>query len=244
MKKPLLIFSAFILVAIAACNKNGLQNTSLPITSADAANMVGGSLSANSGGFVTMTADVAIKAQINVCGGTKADSATHQNVTGATTTYYYKYKILNTLNCNTNNQADNITSALIFSGNFSGPYLSVTASGSSNFTFAGLTTQATVYTYNGEFKSNASYKLKSDTLNSGTVIIDLVVKGLTITKSSVTAPSGITAGTATVTVTGTSKNGAINFTGTLTYNANATATLVLAGTTYIIDLTTGVATKQ
>src|SRR5471030_2628462 len=110
MKKPLLIFSVLILLATAARNKNGLQSTSLPITSADVANMVGGSLSANSGGFVTMAADVAIKGQTTVCGATKADSATHQNVIGASTAYYYKYKILNTLNCNANNQADNITS--------------------------------------------------------------------------------------------------------------------------------------
>jgi len=243
MKKSLLIISGLALVALASCTKNTVQSTT-PITSVDVANIVGGSLSANSGGFTTMTADVAVKAQTTACGSSKADSATHQNVTGATTTYFYKYKILNTLNCNTNNQADIITSALGFNGNFNGPFVAITASGTSNFTFAGLTPQATVYTYNGEFKSTATYKLKRDTTNTGTVTIDLVVKGLVITKSSVTTPSGITAGTATLTVTGTSKNGAINFTGTLTYNANATATVVLAGTTYIIDLTTGVATKQ
>lgn len=243
MKKKLLIIGAFMFAALASCKKNTLQTAS-PITSADVANMVSGSLSANSGGLTTMTSDVAVKAQTTVCGSAKADSATHQSETNATTRYYYKYKILNTLNCNTNNQADNITSALSFSGYFNSPSLFITASGSSNFTLAGLTQQATVYTYNGEFKSTAAYKLKRDTLNSGTVNIDLVVKGLVITKSSVTSPSGITAGTATVTITGTSKNGAINFTGTLAYNNTGTATLVLTGTTYVIDLITGIVTKQ
>jgi len=243
MKKPLLIISAFMLIALASCVKNAVQTTT-PVTTADVASIVGGSLSANSGGFSTMTSDVAVKAQTTGCGTVKTDSVTHQSVTGATTTFNYKYKMVNTLNCNTNNQPDNITSALTFSGNFNGPYVAITASGSSNFTFAGLTPQATVYSYNGEFKSTATYKLKRDTLNTGTINIDLVVKGLIITKSSVTTPSGITAGSATATITGTSKNGALNFTGTLTYNGNGTATLVLTGATYLIDLTTGVATKQ
>ena len=242
MKKDLLIIGAFIFVTLASCNKNSLKSTS-PITDEDVANMVGGSLSANSGGLTTMASDIAVKAQTSFCGSAKADSATHQSETGATTAYYYKYKILNTLNCNTNNQADNITSALSFNGYFNSPYLSITAGGSSNFTFAGLTQQATAYTYNGEFKSSATYKLKRDTLNSGTVNIDLVVKGMVITKASVTSPSGITAGTATATITGTSKNGAINYTGALTYTTNGTATLELAGTTFVINLITGVVTK-
>jgi hypothetical protein len=70
--------------------------------------------------------------------------------------------------------------------------------------------------------------------------VDIVVTNLTVNKSTKT----ITGGTAAITISVTIPKGTFNFSGPLTFNGDGTATLIINGTTYNINLTTGVVTKQ
>src|SRR5476649_237331 len=101
--------------------------------------MIAGSLASNSNGFNIFSTDASTTSQGVVttntgCGITHVDSMSHWNTTGANTAYAYKYKINNKLNCNTNNVADNVTSALSFTGYYNGPYLFASNTGSNNLT--------------------------------------------------------------------------------------------------------------
>jgi hypothetical protein len=248
MKNPLLIIIPLILLGIASCKK--MDNSSVNISEADAANVIAGSLATNSNGLASISSDMSansgsLAAVVSGCGVTKLDSISHQSPPGSTTTYGYKLKYSNKLFCNTNNQPDNVTSNLTFAGYFNGPRVLLTHSGSTTFVIAGLTTNATVYSINGEYKSTGSFKLKADTTNAGTINIDIVVKNYVITKTAITSPSGITGGTATVTISGTiPKKGAFSFSGNLTFTGDGTATFTTQTSTYIINLLTGIVTKK
>jgi hypothetical protein len=164
---------------------------------------------------------------------------------GSQTTYSYKYKIVNKLNCNSNNQPDNVTSMLTFSGNFNGPNLWVSGSGNTNFTVAGLTPSATAYVINGMFKSMSSFKLKPDTTRKGTVAVDITVKNLIISKeNAINQVVAITGGSAMAVITGNSPKGAFTFNGNLVFNGNYAATLTIGSVNYIINLLTGTVVKQ
>ncbi|MDB5030369.1 hypothetical protein [Mucilaginibacter sp.] len=249
MKKPLLLLIPFIFLAFASCKKLGVSSTA-DVSVEDAANIIGSSLASNSSGLTTTQSDVALSSQAlfsnsSGCGITKIDSASRQSASAAETTYAYKEKFTNKLNCNTNNQPDNVTSSLTYAGYFNGPKVFITNSGSSNFTIAGLTPTATVYAINGTYKSTGNFKLKADTTKNGTVNIDIVIKNLIITKATATTPAGITGGTATAAISGsTPKKGAFSFAGALTFNGSSLAILTLNSTVYFVNLITGAVVKQ
>jgi hypothetical protein len=248
MRKPLLFIIPSILIALAACKKLDTTSQNKLISNDEAATMIAGSLSSNSNGLTTFSADVATSSQGIVnsnygCGITHVDSVSHQSALGAQTTYNYKYKIVNKLNCNTSNLPDNVTSMLTFSGNFNGPNLWASGSGSTNFTVAGLTPTATAYAINGTFKSMASFKLKPDTTRNGTISMDITVKNLIISKSTVSTPGVITGGSAMAVITGNSPKGAFTFNGTLLFNGNYVASLTIGNNIYTINLLTGTVVK-
>ncbi len=248
MKKPLLFIIPIILLGITSCKKLG--TTSANISEADAVNIIGTSLASGSSGLTTTTADASVTAQAffsanTVCGGTKADSVSHQSGTNSTATYGYKAKFTNKLTCNTSNQPDNITHSMAYSGYFNGPNLFITNTGTSNFVVAGLTPGSTVYAVNGEFKSTGTFKLKADTTNNGTISIDIAITNLIITKSTVSTPAGITGGSATIAVTGNvPKKGAFTFNGALAFTGNSSAKFTIGSNVYVINLITGAVTKQ
>jgi hypothetical protein len=248
MKKFPFFIIPVILVCIFSCKKP--SNSGVKITGDDAANIIAGSLATNTNGITTISANMALNSTTLYsnnpgCGVTHTDSVTQQSVAGAQTTFSYKVKYINKLNCNTSNQPDNVTSVVNCNGNFNTPGVAVTNSGNANFTVAGLVPTSIFYVINGEFKYNGTFKLKADTTNVGTVSIDMLAKNITITKSTVTNPSSITAGSATISIIGnTPKRGSFNFNGVLIYNGSGTALLTLNGIAYIIDLTTGAVAKQ
>jgi hypothetical protein len=244
MKIFKLLLAVLILSAGVACRKTSLPT--LNVSMDDAASMLAGSLSTNSYGVNNISTDVSVNGLSAIstnqaCGSTKIDTFIRKNTTGASAAYYYKLIYQQKLTCNTSNLPDNISSNLTFSGYYSNSKLSLTNTGTASFILAGLTPTATVHSINGEYKSMGTFKLKSDTTNTGSANIDIVVKNLIITKSTQT----ITGGTATVIVTGTtSKKGDFTYNGTLTFNGNLMATMVINGTTYIVNLATGTVTRK
>lgn len=238
------IITAFILSGIIACKKGTIA--SLNVSNDDAASILAGSMASNSYGVTNISSDISLNALNSIttnlsCGLTKTDTIIRKNAAGATATYNYKLIYSNKLNCNTSNLPDNIISKLTYTGNYSNQKLSLTNSGNNYCTIAGLTPTATVHVVNGEYKSMGTFKLKADSTNRGSANVDIVVKNLTINKST----QVIAGGTATVIVTGTTvKKGDFTYNGTLTFNGNNMTTMSLNGTTYIINLATGDIVKK
>jgi len=239
MKVFKLFVAGFILSGVISCKKPGL--TTLNVSMDDAASMLAGSLSSNSYGVSDISTDVSLNANTSIatnlaCGSTKIDTFTRKSQPGSAGTYSYKLTYSHKLTCNMSNSPDNISSNLSYAGSFSNSKLSLSNSGTTSFILAGLTSTATVYSVNGEYKSMGSFKLKADTTNAGTANVDIVVKNVIINK----ATQVITGGTGTVIVTGTTiKKGDFTYNGTLTFNGAWMASMVINGTTYTISLATG-----
>ncbi len=234
-----------VMLAVGSCSKNDnvAPVASADVSTDDAATIMANSLSSNSGGMASASADVALNAQVTFnanpgCGGTKTYSFTRQNPQGATTTYSYSFNYTYTLNC-VNNTPDNVTSSATSTGSFSGPNLTSNDTGTSTFTVGGLSPSATAYTLNGEYKRTGSFTRKTGNMATGNSNVDITVSNLMVSKT-----GGVASGSATYTLSGSSAKGSFSFTGTITFIANNQANVVINGTTYLVDLTTGSATKQ
>src|ERR1700749_1963868 len=162
-----------LLAAAVSCNKNDSGSANLNIkgnvSSDEAADMVSASISSSDAASIEgVSSDVSISAQAFVsihlgCGAAKSDSVS-RNYTGSQVSYSYKLKYNYVLNC-ANNVPDNLSSAVSYSGSFSGPRLSTTNSGSSSFIVAGLAPTASTFVIDGQYKRTGSFKSKVDTTN-------------------------------------------------------------------------------
>jgi hypothetical protein len=242
-------FAKFVLVGclavgIASCKKT--QIAAITASNDDAAVILGNTLANNNYGLNALSTDVSLDAITFMtknlsCGQSVTDSIIRKNPPGTAASYYYKVKYTNKLNCNANSQPDNLTNTVSYSGNFSGPRITITNTGSANYKIAGLTTSATSHVFNGTYESNGSYKFKTDTTNRGTAKILFTISNLVISK----ATNTVTGGTANVMITGTStKKSTFTYNGTLTFNSASAASLSLNGIDYIIDLLTGEVKKK
>jgi hypothetical protein len=249
MRSPLIFIILVVFISAMACKKLQVQTQNSPITNGESAIMMAGSLASNTNGLVTLTNDLSSSSQslysnASGCGIVHVDSVSHQNPAGSATICNFKYKITNKLNCNSNKLPDNVSSSLSFSGNYNGSQMSANGGGSTYVTVAGLTPTSTSYVINGTFKSITNFKLKPDTTRSGTIAIDITIKNLTIAKPTVHMPAMITSGNATATITGNSPKGAFLFDGTITFTGFNEAVLILGGTSYAVNLTTGAIAKK
>lgn len=229
-----------ILLAVSACSKNNNDaavNSS--ISTDEAATIMANSMASNSGGIVSVSADVTLNAQVTLnanpgCGGTKTYSFSRQSPQGASVSYSYAFNYTYTLNC-ANNMPDNVTTSATSTGSFDGPSLSSTDAGTSTFTVGGIVSSSTAYNLSGQYKRAGSFTQKTGNMNKGSSNVSITLSNLSIPKVGGT----ITSGSASFTLSGTTNNGAFNFNGTITFNGNNQASLVINGTTYVVNLLTG-----
>lgn len=259
MKTFKLSVIGLVLLGAISCKKTD-NSASVTITSDQAADMAASSLSENSYGLTSMTDDVAANAQavtstgngsqtINSvgvnsvhqeCGTTLTDSASNSG-SSSSVTFDYFVKYTHTLNCNTNNEPDNIMNTLNYHGDFDGPRITTTVTGSANAKIAGLTAQATNFVINGEYTRAGSYVSKVGNKASGNSNVDITVTNLLLSKPG----RKILSGTGTFTITGTSPKGSFSFAGNIVFNGDGTATLtVTGGSSYVINLANGIYDKH
>ncbi len=240
MKKIQAIMVLSLFLGVVSCKKTDNTATN-SVTTDQVADISSGSIALSSDGLATNSNDIASAALSNDQGcGTSVTDSTTKSGTSSNVTYDYFLKYTHTLTCNTSNQHDNIVYDLSFHGHYEGPNVNSLDTGTSSFKIAGFTPQATTFLINGEYKRTGKFTSKIGDKISGTSSIDIVVTNLTVSKST----KNITGGTATIAISITSAKGTSNFTGPLTFNGDGTATLVINGTTYSINLTTGIVTKQ
>ncbi|MDP9076194.1 MAG: hypothetical protein M3O71_02125 [Bacteroidota bacterium] len=247
MKNFKYYFVILLLAAAVSCKKNDSSSVNIKgnVSNDEAADMVAASVSTNLNGVAGVSGDVTVSAQAFVglhlpCGTSKSDSVSRQS-TGTNVSYSYKLKYSYMLNCNSDNQPDNLVSNLAYSGTYSGPHISSSNSGSSAFIVGGLSPSATAYVINGEYKRDGSFKSKVDTTNAGSSSIDIAVKSLTLSKPD----RKIASGSATFTITGNvPKKGNFNYNGSIVFNGDGTANLTVNGTVYVVVLATGEKSKK
>lgn len=244
MKLLKLFIVAGFIISVFACKK--AQISADTPANDDAAILLAGALAVNNYGMSNLSTDMSTTV-LNLgntnltCGISQIDSITRKSIPGTATSYNYKVKYSNIVNCNINNLPDNLNHTGTYNGTFEGPRLNVTSIGSTNYRIAGLTPTATAHVFNGDYKSTTHFKFRTDTTNRGTVNILVNAKDLIISKATHTIQSG----KAMVIVTGSStKKSTFTFNGNLTFNNATSATLTLNGAEYAIDLVTGEAVKK
>ena len=213
-----------------------------------AANLVSGSLAANSNGLlnIAVACTAAAQAKMNVdsvCGTNWASNLMISNPDGAAITYSYKSKYSYTINCNDTSKTDkyNVVSGLVYNGKFNNSNVLYNNSGTTLFTINGLSKASALYGLSGEYVSTGTFTSKLNTTFAGSSDIDIKISALTLSKAGAT----VAGGNASVTVTGTMpQRGQFNYTGSIVFNANNTAVLTLYSTVYLVNLTTGEDTKQ
>jgi len=250
MKTLKLSIVLLLLLGVFSCKKD--NSTSVSLTTDQAADMAASALSSNSGGVASMTDNISANAatfssngpSVNsvgvatvhqACGTTVTDSATFSG-TNSSVTYSYFAKYSHTLNCNSQEQPDNIANALTYNGSFSGPRISTTANCTANATIAGLTQNATNFVINGEYKRAGTFESKVGNKATGNSNLDIVLTNVTLSKPERT----IVSGSGTFTLSGVAGKVTYNYTGTITFNGDGTATLnVTGGSSYTVNLGSG-----
>ncbi|MCC8425056.1 hypothetical protein [Mucilaginibacter sp. UR6-11] len=248
---PLLLFAI-------SCKKSA-NNPTASVTTDEAMDMAVGAISANSFGFASVADNISANAQnvnsvngggqaVNstgtasvhqACGTTVADSLNFNGSNSAVTfTAFYKY--MRTLNCNANNQPDNLINSITFHGSFDGPRLSSTDSGTSTVTIGGLSSSATNFVINGTYTRNGAFNSKVGSKASGNSTVVITASNVTLSKPG----RAVVSGSAVITVSGTAPSGAFNFTGNLVFNGNNQATLTIGTNVYLVNLLTGAYTKK
>jgi hypothetical protein len=243
MKKIHAILVLSLFLGVVSCKKDNTAANSATtngITTDQVADLSAGSISLSSDGLATTSTDISSAALSNDQGcGTSATDSTTKSGTSNNVTYNYFFKYIHTLTCNTNNQHDNIAYDVNFNGYYENPDVKSLDTGTSTFKIAGLTPASTAVVINGEYKRTGKFTYKVGNKTSGTSSVDILVANLTVDKTT----KKITGGTATITISATTPKGTFNFSGPLTFNGDGTATLVISGTTYSINLITGAVTK-
>ncbi|HEY2581572.1 MAG TPA: hypothetical protein VGI43_07190 [Mucilaginibacter sp.] len=247
MKKIQTSIILLLIIGVVSCKKN--ENNS-PVamgpTGDEVAAIVANSLAVNTSGLTTNFNDMAVSAPITIkqaCGTTVTDSTTNSGTSNGTT-YHYILKYTHALFCNPTPQADNITFNLWYHGSSNGLEVNSLDTGMSTFKIAGLTTQATVYDINGEYKRTGAFTSNTGDHKSGFSSVDIIATNLLISK----ATGLVTGGTAPINIVITipsQQNHKYTFNASATWNANGTATLTgINGQTYTVNLFTGVVSSM
>jgi len=251
MKTFKLSIVMLLVLGVFSCKKD--SSSSASVTSDQAADMASSALASNSGGVASMTDAISANAaavtsvggpSVNSvgtaslhqeCGSTLTDSATFSG-SNSSVTFNYFAKYSHTLNCNAEQQPDNIVNVLAYNGTFSGPRISTTATGTANAKIAGLTQGAASFVINGEYKRQGTFQSKVGNNASGNSDLDVLLTNVTLSKPG----RAITGGSGTFTLSGVAGKVTYNYAGTITFNGDGTATLnVTGGSSYTINLGSG-----
>jgi hypothetical protein len=251
-----IIALAIVMIGIYSCQKSN-DSSSASVTADQAADIAAGSLAENSNGLASITDNISANALADAstsgqsvnsvgtssvhqeCGTTLSDSASNAG-SADSVSWNYSVKYSRTLNCNAQSQPDNTVTTVAYSGNYDGPNVSSTNSGTAHFTIAGLTQAAANYVLNGEYKRSGSFTSKVGNKNSYSSDVDIVATNVTLSKPG----RRINGGSATINITGTSPKGSFTYTGTIVFNSGSSAVLTINGNSYTIDLHTGFKIKR
>lgn len=151
------------------------------------------------------------------------------------TNYSYNYDVQSSvqLNCSSSGEADNFLYQATRTGTYDTPRMSSDDNAVSNWTMTGLNTTSTNAIINGSYQRNGTQVSKVRNNNSFQSTINYTSTNINVNKTTHKIESGL----ATVSFIANSSSGnQYSCTGTITFNGNDTATLVINGNTYTINL--------
>ena len=223
--------SVFVLTTLllVSCKKNEEE-----ITTDDAADVVSYAIESSSGGVSDQLKDCSEEAEVQLatlnCGET-FDTVVSHSYNGAVTGNYTTQRHY-TLNCDAG-VISSLTCTGSYSGNYDAPRMSSSNSGGINWVLTGLDVSSSEYSFNGSLNRSGTHTSKvrnkytfntSLSITSSNVMIDKTTHKIVSGSGSVTLTCDVVDG------------GSYDFSGSIVYHANETATLTINGNTYTITL--------
>lgn len=227
-----IIQASIVGVALLALTVSCRKNRKPAMSEEDAVEVISNSVGSSDNGVSSEAIDaIAFKTNpnANTCGFIDTVIITRSNATTATRHYNYTVNSIREVVCQ-NNQPFEFKITSSFSGNYVGPKLESSGSGTYNGSLSEINSSATEYHYvgstsrtgNGTVKTKRGGEVDSELSLSSDVYID---------KTS----EMITRGTTTFSLTGNGSKGRdFEYTGTVTYNGNKNVTIVINGNTHNI----------
>jgi hypothetical protein len=128
-----------------------------------------------------------------------------------------------------------------YSGSFDGPRMASEHAGTASVNITKLEKASATYSVNASYKSTGSFQSKIRNKNSTSSVVDIAITDVVVDKSTHEILSGSASATITGTVTG---KGSFTFTGTIEFNGDQMASVVVNGSDYLVNLVTGEITVQ
>lgn len=166
------------------------------------------------------------------CGETYTNTYSYEN---AVNNYSADYLFNSSyeMSCDSNSYPASFTYEFTNSGVYETPRMSSDDHSSANWALTGLDASTDLVALNGSYQRIGSQVSKVRNMNSFASTLTYGITNLQVSKSTYQIQSG----TATVSFVGTSTSGnQYTYTGSITFNGDETATLVINGNTYIINL--------
>ncbi len=230
------VFSLLIaLMFFSSCNKD--EQVYEEITEEDAVEIIESSMQKSTGGITETTEKYAEDLENDItlndlCNTPYNESYTFTNngIITANYTFNWQYELA----CS---DPVNIPQSATFSANSSGSYntqrINSNDSSESAFAVTGLQPGASFFVFNGTYKRAGSQDITTS-LNARSISseLNMTLGDIFINKSTFEIDSG----SGNFTLTGTNQGNSFSFEGSLLFNGNGVATLILNGNTYQIDI--------
>ena len=219
---------------MTSCSKDDTDSNNADVTEAEAVDAIESSLAKETNGLaktVETTSETADDTSIE-CGQLYNDSYSENYDNG---NYSYSYAVSRDyeLTCTTEGSPDILAYQLNFNGMYETPRMSSDDSTTVNWLISDLGATETSSNFNGSYLREGTQISKVRNMNTFESTISYTLSNLVVNKNTYQ----ILSGSAQVSFVGISSTGnQYNFTGLLTFNGDNTATLVLNGNTYVINL--------
>ncbi|WCO02795.1 hypothetical protein [Psychroserpens ponticola] len=231
----LIVFNLIIVTSSCSTNDDNTTKTS-ELSEEEAVELIESSLKKSTGGLndntktfaESLTTDITINEDCSVIYNDTFVINYDESVVQASYTVDWSYE----MTCNNIGISQSVEFSSSTDGNYSSQRIISNDNSTSYFEITGLQPTANSMVLNGDYERNGMQELTI--VNTRSVISNLTVDltDIIIDKSS----SSITSGTATLTLSGSSKNKSFSFEGSLVFNDDETATLIINENTYVINL--------
>jgi hypothetical protein len=249
MKKSAWLFIG-VMAAAVAC-KDDEPEAPQAISSEEAAVMVASSFSSNSSGVTAVSKEASEESgdivednssgRAQSCGVSQNIDLSGSSPLGGLIIWSYDFSYKFKLNCNTENQPENITVNLSYSGDYSDSKLAIEHAGTSELDVRGLAEAEADFDMNGFYKRNGSFEIKTGDKKSGSNNIEITLNNINVDKQT----HKIIGGSATFLLSGSaSEKGTFKYEGTVEFKGSDSAELKIKGDVFVMNLVNGECTKK
>ena len=208
----------------------------IELSEKDASEIIESALQKSTGGFVdnleTFAQELANEISLEaICDSLYLESFTY-DYQGSLTEASYASDYTYQLTCNDLNIPQSGVFSSTTDTDYNTPRIESDDTASFDGDVSGLEISAPDMIFAGTYNRGGLQELSFANQRQVNSTLEMDLTGLTVNKETV----NLTGGTGTVTLSGTTQDTAFSHSGSITFNGNDTATLILNGTTYVIDL--------